>query len=62
VQRVVLAAVGDASERATPVYLIRLAAFLIILFAVVDKNRAPARAADPVATAAGPPDPPARRS
>lgn len=42
--RVALVAIGDDNEAArTVVYVIRLAAFLLILAAIVDKNRGAAR-------------------
>lgn len=42
--RLALVAIGDESESArTLVYVIRLAAFLLILAAIVDKNRSAAR-------------------
>lgn len=43
--RVVLVAIGDENEAArTLVYVTRLAAFVLILTAIVDKNRGAARA------------------
>lgn len=42
-QRVALVAYGSASEEAIWLYVVRLAAFALILWAIVDKNRAAAR-------------------
>lgn len=43
--RVALAVIGDEDESARMVvYVVRLAAFLLILTAIVDKNRRPRRA------------------
>lgn len=39
VQRVALALVADTPEAALPLYGLRLLAFLIIIIAIVDKNR-----------------------
>ncbi|HYJ79057.1 MAG TPA: DUF5985 family protein [Longimicrobiaceae bacterium] len=39
-QRVALALVGDAPEASLPLYGLRLLAFLVIIVAIVDKNRA----------------------
>ncbi len=39
VNRLLITLVGQASEVPTYLYLVRLAAFLMILWAVVDKNR-----------------------
>lgn len=39
VQRVMLALIADTPEAAVPLYGLRLLAFLIIIAAVVDKNR-----------------------
>jgi hypothetical protein len=38
--RLILVVLDDANENATYVYLVRLAAFVLILFAIVEKNRA----------------------
>lgn len=38
-QRVALAAVADTHEAAVPLYGLRLLAFLLILAAILDKNR-----------------------
>ncbi|MGZ3458190.1 MAG: DUF5985 family protein [Archangium sp.] len=38
-QRVVLLALGNSSEHLAAAYLIRLLAFVLILVAIVDKNR-----------------------
>lgn len=38
--RVALATFGETSESATYVYWVRFVAFLFILFAIIDKNRA----------------------
>lgn len=38
-QRVALALVGDAPEASLPLYGLRLLAFLVIIVAIVDKNR-----------------------
>ncbi len=38
-QRVLLTATGDLGERGAYLYLVRLAAFVLIVFAVLDKNR-----------------------
>lgn len=38
-QRVLLTVSGDVGERSAYLYLLRLAAFLLIVFAVLDKNR-----------------------
>ncbi len=43
VQRVALTAVGDNPQAALPLYVLRLVAFLVILGAIVDKNRADGR-------------------
>ena len=40
--RIVLAAVDESDENRPLVYLIRLAVFAVILFAIIDKNRRPA--------------------
>jgi len=40
VQRVALALTRTVVEDQSPLYLLRLLAFLIIIFAIVDKNRA----------------------
>ena len=40
--RVALAVVGGASEQLEVIYLVRLVAFLLIIVAIVDKNRAAA--------------------
>ena len=37
--RLILVALGDDNENATYVYLVRLAAFVLIIVAIVDKNR-----------------------
>jgi hypothetical protein len=42
VQRVVLGVVREWAERSVPLYGLRLIAFLIIIVAIVDKNRAAA--------------------
>ena len=54
-QRVVLLALGNDSEHIVAAYLIRLLAFVLILVAIVDKNRgttrkraAPSQDKDPV--------------
>ena len=39
VNRVVLASLHEESEFRTPVYAVRLAAFVLILVAIIDKNR-----------------------
>jgi hypothetical protein len=39
VQRVALALIADTAEAALPLYGLRLLAFLIIIAAIVDKNR-----------------------
>lgn len=39
VNRLILVLLGDDDENATYVYLVRLAAFLLILVAIADKNR-----------------------
>jgi hypothetical protein len=39
IQRVLLALVADTPEAALPLYGLRLFAFLIIIVAIVDKNR-----------------------
>lgn len=38
-QRFGLTVTGEASERGNPFYLLRLLAFVLILIAIVDKNR-----------------------
>ena len=43
VNRVILAALAEDSEGRVGVYIVRLCAFVLILWAVVDKNRASAR-------------------
>ena len=40
--RIVLAVMDEASENRPIAYLVRLAAFVVILVAIVDKNRRPA--------------------
>lgn len=56
--RVVLLALDDESEAATAVYVARAAAFGLIVFAIVDKNRATAgrSRSSSRAPSAGPPD------
>ena len=39
VNQVALAALGEASEYNSWLYLVRLAAFVVILYAIYDKNR-----------------------
>jgi hypothetical protein len=39
VNRMVLASLHEESEFRTPVYAVRLAAFVLILIAIIDKNR-----------------------
>lgn len=39
VNRLILVALGDDNENAAYVYLVRLAAFVLIIVAIVDKNR-----------------------
>jgi hypothetical protein len=39
INRVLLAQTAQASDDASPYYLIRLAAYALILFAIFDKNR-----------------------
>jgi hypothetical protein len=39
VNRIVLASLHQESEFRTPVYAVRLAAFVLILIAIIDKNR-----------------------
>ena len=41
--RFVLALLEEENEHRTLAYVVRLAAFLLIVVAIVDKNRAPAR-------------------
>ena len=43
VNRCVLAALDEDAEARVGVYIVRLLAFLLLIAAVVDKNRAPAR-------------------
>ena len=43
VSRLLLAALDEANEARTWVYLLRLATFVLIIAAVVDKNRSPTR-------------------
>lgn len=40
IQRVLLYVTGDIGERGAYLYIVRLAAYLLIIFAVLDKNRA----------------------
>lgn len=40
VERVVLGYLGTSNEVSTKIYFIRLAAFILIIFGIVDKNRA----------------------
>lgn len=46
VNRVVLTILDETNEARTYVYLIRLAAFVLILVAIIDKNRSTAREPD----------------
>jgi hypothetical protein len=46
VQRTLLSVTAFASEDTAPFYLLRLAAFLLIIWGVVEKNRVRGRAAD----------------
>jgi hypothetical protein len=39
VNRIVLASLNEESEFRTPVYVVRLLAFVLILVAIIDKNR-----------------------
>jgi hypothetical protein len=38
-QRLAIAVTRETMEQQAPLYLLRLAAFMVILFAIIDKNR-----------------------
>jgi Fe2+ transport system protein B len=51
--RLALVVLGEGQEGTTWVYLVRLAAFLLILIAIVEKNRGRSTVPAPPATGAG---------
>ncbi len=53
VNRVALAVLEDVHEGRTVVYLLRLAAFALIAYAIVDKSRTAARTEDSAGISAG---------